>query len=790
MLATQGKKKRFRITSQMRDMTLLGIACFLLGYFLRTENKQLQPYRLSVDQAFAAEASSSNKADSIKSNNKRKKQKKTADVPKKLVIKQSTNTHVREPGTLLHIIKTRFFQYQPDSPELVQARIQLLRTFVLPAMVHQTSQNFFWIVSVEPDLDATFVNEIKALLQPYPHYYLSNVMLDRKQDGGRDIIEKLDAPNVTSGDFDLLLQHVQEFEKVPVLETRIDADEALHVQFVETVQKAALEAFEDKSLNWMYWCVNRAMHFQWFPTEPSAYLESDFDSDACAIPGLTVGFREGGNTENFYRTRAIFLQKELAEKEPWCGAMNKGSTCLHVLNQLEYPVLRLDTPAAVVTEKPSKSKNETERKLPESTQQLAQQYFAVEPAAVDVLNRKIHEIPPYYMHPPKSGDRAKDEKSAAKIAKIDPSTLLFLPDNSTLPGNYNKTNRNVFHIVKTRFMQHQPDLKHLGKARVELFKTFCLPSMIHQTTQNFFWLIYTDPKLDKEVLEEMTSLLKPFPHFYLVSSLDDKRGLAGKDIKNDLTPKDFFTGDTAKLFYNLNHVHFLHVLESRLDADDALNVNWIKEVQRRANKTFKEEDGRDWMYWCINRAVEWNWVGPADRRPLKMFGALIFPRPYDERNFCHTPGMTVGFRRGSFTRTVAKGAHQLIYEKLEKQKDPCGGPYKGTECIDFIGNFTYAALRSRTPTSASMAGVNTNGGKAYRLAAEDGVKRWKDAIEMFALLPSNAAHINEYFFRNMKPILEDNLKGQCTDGHSCRDEAKAMLNQMIRLYSLKDPEKR
>jgi len=87
-----------------------------------------------------------------------------------------------------------------------------------------------------------------------------------------------------------------------------------------------------------------------------------------------------------------------------------------------------------------------------------------------------------------------------------------------------------------------------------------------------------------------------------------------------------------------------------------------------------------------------------------------------------------------------------------------------------------------------MAGVNTNGGKAYRLAAEDGVKRWKNAIQTFALLPSNAAHINEYFFRNMKPILEDNLKGQCTDGHSCREEAKAMLNKMIRLYSLKGPE--
>lgn len=148
--------------------------------------------------------------------------------------------------------------------------------------------------------------------------------------------------------------------------------------------------------------------------------------------------------------------------------------------------------------------------------------------------------------------------------------------------------------------------------------------------------------------------------------------------------------------------------------------------------------------------------------------------------------MTVGFRRGSFTRSVAKGPHQLLYEKLEKEKLPCGPNHQGTDCIAFVGNFTYAALRSRTPTSASMAGVGTNGGKAYRLAAEDGVKRWTDAIETFALLPNNTNHVIKYFFDNMKPVLEDNLRGQCTEGHSCRAEAKVMLDNMIQMYSLKD----
>lgn len=353
--------------------------------------------------------------------------------------------------------------------------------------------------------------------------------------------------------------------------------------------------------------------------------------------------------------------------------MTKGEQCLRLFDALEYPVLRFDTPATAVTEKPSKSKNETERILTDGSA-LAQKHFGLQASMtepMETLERLLKQIPPYYMYPPRI-DRFKDDKISAQIAKIDVEPLLHKPDNSTLPGYYGKKNRKAIHIVKTRFMQHQPELVALGKARVELFKTFCLPSMVHQTTQNFFWLIYIDPKLDKEVVNEMVRLLKPYPHFYLVSSLEDRRGLGGKDIKNDLTPKDFYTGDTKKLLANLGNAHFLHVLESRLDADDALNIRWVEEVQRRAYQLFGEENGRDWMYWCINRAVEWNWVGPGDRKPLQLFGALIFPRPYDERNFCHTPGMTVGVRRGSYTRTIVKGPHQLIYEKLEKANSPCG----------------------------------------------------------------------------------------------------------------------
>ena len=389
--------------------------------------------------------------------------------------------------------------------------------------------------------------------------------------------------------------------------------------------------------------------------------------------------------------------------------------------------------------------------------------------------------PPIHIYKP-SFDKKADAKAVAGIEGIEVTKLLQLPKNATYPKVYKKGE--VFHIIKTRFMQYQPRLVELGKARLELFKTFCLPSMLHQTTQNFFWLIYTDPDLDEYLLEEMKKLLKPYPHFYLVPSLIDKRAQGGKDILRKLKPEDFHIGDTDMLFANLKYVHWLAVLESRFDADDALNIHFVEEIQRRGYDVFvKDKGGREWMFWCINQAVEWHWVGPGNPKSLQTYGALVFSRSYSDDNFCHTPGLTVGVARGSFTRTVAKAPHHLLYQMLEEEDTNCGSTYHGTDCVDFVTDFDQCALRSRTPTSASMANVNSLGFKTIKQAVEQSVERWTSIISNFALLPENTKNTNIYLMENMRPILEDALRGQCTEGHSCRDEARGALEELIKMYT-------
>ena len=77
----------------------------------------------------------------------------------------------------------------------------------------------------------------------------------------------------------------------------------------------------------------------------------------------------------------------------------------------------------------------------------------------------------------------------------------------------------LIHIVQSRFMQEQGPLQTLGMARLKLFLTFCLPSMIQQSSQDFFWIIKTDPAFTKTVAFDMlVQSVRPHDNFYVVAS--------------------------------------------------------------------------------------------------------------------------------------------------------------------------------------------------------------------------------------------------------------------------------
>ena len=218
----------------------------------------------------------------------------------------------------------------------------------------------------------------------------------------------------------------------------------------------------------------------------------------------------------------------------------------------------------------------------------------------------------------------------------------------------------LVHIVNTRFMQEQGHLLALGHARLHLFRTFCLPTMIQQSTQNFLWIIKTDPMLDPTIRDQLIQDLMPHDNIYLVASNNNfmiRRdpqpspiGAAaaaaaaatgeGNSWRDGAEPRDLlaptthiYTGNQTRLYQAMLQKNLQIVLETRLDADDGLHKYFLQNIQEKALEQFlpyhlqPQNHHRHrpiqfdrpiprWLYWCTRRHVEWHGgIRPALQLP-------------------------------------------------------------------------------------------------------------------------------------------------------------------------------
>ena len=335
----------------------------------------------------------------------------------------------------------------------------------------------------------------------------------------------------------------------------------------------------------------------------------------------------------------------------------------------------------------------------------------------------------------------------------------------------------MLHMIKTRFMQHQAHLHHLAAARLELFKAFCLPSMIHQTTtRDFVWIISVDPALAPAILSEMVQLLRPYPHFYVTLSTDNSKPGSGRHGIGET----FLTGHAHVLTKNLDNMKNLVVLETQLDADDALHIGYIDELQQRANTAFlQQKDGPDWMYWCIHQDVEWRWIP----RQSHSDGVLTPSSSFVKRQICFTPGMTLGIKNGRGAhRDLPSFTHRTLVSELGKSQKPCGIHHKGLDCVQFVDTLEFPALRTRTPTSSSMVGVPVT---ADISALDEKVDKelWDKVISSFATKREEVRGVHQHLTDHMAEMVQDAIQGQCSHGHSCKPEAKKALQSILQLYS-------
>ncbi|KAL7576867.1 hypothetical protein ACA910_013878 [Epithemia clementina (nom. ined.)] len=202
-------------------------------------------------------------------------------------------------------------------------------------------------------------------------------------------------------------------------------------------------------------------------------------------------------------------------------------------------------------------------------------------------------------------------------------------------ANVTKQYDTVVHVLHTRFMQHQKDLKHLARARLQLFQTVTLPSVLQQTNPHFLWVIWLDPYLHEQVRLELLQILqdavdqarvtnprKPLPHIVILASLAKLPALRQADFWSEqqgtLTASSMYYGNRQMLWdyhqASLSRV----VLETVLDADDALFYDFVETVQAEASKTltYSSFSSGDYRFWCAPKILMWNYFDNHNKKAL------------------------------------------------------------------------------------------------------------------------------------------------------------------------------
>lgn len=337
----------------------------------------------------------------------------------------------------------------------------------------------------------------------------------------------------------------------------------------------------------------------------------------------------------------------------------------------------------------------------------------------------------------------------------------------------------VIHIIKTRFMQEQGHLVALGKARLALFQTFCLPTIAHQTSRHFLWIIKYDPDLDRSILYELIQSLENMNNVYLVPSnrnfrINQQFPGGWRDAAEIADLDTILSGNRTRLQYAMELQAELPVLETRLDADDGLNLDFVSSVQEMALETFVEEGVR-WMYWCSRRHLEWFWGMDSS------YGSL---EGIAHERICVTPGITTGFAVGTSERDVPIFAHHELVRSLEHETS-CGS----TKCLRFIDRFIFDAVRSRCPTSAGMANVL----EKYRFDEKGDESHGKEWVqyafwnmlhESFYISRPTVSWVNDYVGKHIVDIARDNLKGQCTSGAKKRTILEYLTTLQVTLVKI------
>jgi Putative rhamnosyl transferase len=337
----------------------------------------------------------------------------------------------------------------------------------------------------------------------------------------------------------------------------------------------------------------------------------------------------------------------------------------------------------------------------------------------------------------------------------------------------------MLHIVTTRFMQEQPNLVELGKARLALFETFCLPTMIGQEADNFLWFVMIDPNLDSRLLQRLQVLLSPYPNFFLIASNAKLLSPLNLTVGSPMHDHLILTGDTKMLYTKMFDLHRPLLVETRLDADDGLHKRALLDIQNIAFQL--PVDSRGWQIVCARIHFEWRNYAIGAKEIGNITHNLMDQMTSGrlrvvKEGLCVTPGYTLVKHREAENIEFPpwpKIGHHLITRDWPECSSIGGGAIPANSaitkdsggvddsitynCWKKIGQYP-AALRSRTITSAGMSRIESNPmGTIYENQTE---MFWGFVKRDFGIRPEQALSTSQYLQNHFVEIASENLKGQ------------------------------
>jgi len=123
---------------------------------------------------------------------------------------------------------------------------------------------------------------------------------------------------------------------------------------------------------------------------------------------------------------------------------------------------------------------------------------------------------------------------------------------------------NVFY--KTKMAERGFDPEDWLLERVEIFKKFCFPSILHQANKNFHWFFYIDSQTPDIVRKDLEDLFEQFSFIQLISHRYESFNIT-KYLQADIN--QYLGSD------------FQYLISSRVDTDDMLHKDYISIVQRQ-----------------------------------------------------------------------------------------------------------------------------------------------------------------------------------------------------------------